>query len=239
MTVRLYPHPVLPITDEDRCNENTLSSDLHLSSFQCRYTKLVEDWTPHLQYIAWQITKNKQASEDIVQEAFLELWKQRARIIPEKPIGWLKKVVSNLAARYVRHTSMQMRIFNTLSYEKHSFYSEVEEKLIGKEQQALLLDVFNQLPSQQKIVLQLSKEEGFKREEIADRLQLSPFTVKVHLHRAMKYMKEHFTSMLVVAFFFACTHIFFKRSNAKEGPEESYFQTYLYDIKNRKPLPPL
>lgn len=198
------------------------SEDVSLFLHQYQFTQIVENWSAHLQHTAFQITKNKQVTEDIVQEAFLELWKHRNKIIPENPVGWLSKAVTNLALKHVRKTTVQLRVFKALSHGKRSCYSNVEEHLIGKESELLLNSAISRLPSQQQIVLHLSKEIGLKRQEIADHLQISPNTVKVHLLRAMQFVKENICFIFLFSIFCACNNLFFKSSNTDERFTDLY-----------------
>lgn len=214
--------PYLIAMEKSPCVQPVCRRDLPVFLFQHQYTELVENWTAYLQYLAWDITRNKHAAEDIVQEAFLELWLQRVRVIPGNPTGWLIKVVSNLSKRHVRSITNRVRIYNGFSNNQSSFHSDVEEQLIGKEKEVYIRKAFSKLPSQQQLVLHLSKEEGLRRHEIADRLQLSPNTVKVHLMRAMQFMKEHIGCILLFSTFFVCNNIFFRSSNTKEGQVELY-----------------
>ena len=201
----------------------TSSNEVNSLSFShYQFTKIVENWTAHLQYTAWRITRNKQVSEDIVQEAFLALWKQWASVVPDNPAGWLIKVVTNLSARYVKQKQLQIRIYNTLREGSNTSCREVEEYLNTKEKKALLNNIFKQLPAQQKIVLHFSKNIGLKREEIAACLHLSPNTVKVHLHRAMQFMKEHLTCIVIISMLFICNNIFYKRGNTNDDLSEQY-----------------
>ena len=216
MTITNNHHPYLIAMEKHPCAQPVCRRDIPLYSFRYEYTKIVEDWTAHLQYIAWRITSDKQAAEDIVQEAFLELWLQRTKIIPGNHVGWLLKVVNNLSRNHIRNTINRIRIHEEVSYQKNHCYSGVEEKLIGKEKSAQLNHLFNQLTSQQRLVLYLSREEGLRRNEIARRLQLSPNTVKVHLLRATQFMKEHIGCLLLFAFFFVCNKIFLKKDNTIE-----------------------
>lgn len=198
--------------------------DIRLQKFHSQFTKIVHDWTPHLQYRAWQITQNQHAAEDIVQEAFLALWQQTAKSIPDNPVGWLIKVITNLSARYIRNKNIQARIHESLCEEKHTSGTEVEEYMIVKEKYALLKNTFNQLPDQQKIVLHLSKERGWRRAEIAACLQLSPNTVKVHLHRAMQFMKENLPCISLFLLLLICNIIFFRKGNTKEDLMELFIK---------------
>lgn len=204
--------------------------DVPVHFFHYQFTKLVHNWTAHLQYTSWQITKNRQVAEDIVQEAFLALWQQRAKIIPENPVGWLIRVVTNLSVKHLRDKNIQVRIHKVLSEHNNTSCTHVEENLIGKEKHVLLKQIFNQLPSQQKIVLHLSKEKGLRRAEIAACLHLSPNTVKVHLNRAVQFMKDNLTCICIIILLFICNNIFFKKSNTKDDLMELFNKRYQSSI---------
>ncbi|RZS75446.1 RNA polymerase sigma factor [Pseudobacter ginsenosidimutans] len=207
-SITCYPSVPFPSADHPQ-------SDRPLQLFRSQFTKIVQDWTPHLHYRAWQITKNQHVAEDIVQEAFLALWQQTAKTIPDNPVGWLIRVVTNLSARHIRNMNIQVRIHELLSDEKKTSVTETEDHLIVKEKYALLKNIFNQLPEQQKIVLHLSKEKGWRRAEIAASLQLSPNTVKLHLHRAVRFLKDNLACISLFVLLFICNNIFFKRSSTK------------------------
>lgn len=224
MTISMQYKPVPMLFQEHPCQ------DVPEHFFHFQFTRIVDEWTPHLQYTAWQITRNKQVAEDIVQEAFLALWEQRAKIIPENPVGWLIRVVTNLSARHLRNKNVKLRIYKALSEDKIIASSEVEEYVTGKEKHILLKSIFNQLPAQQKLVLHLSKEKGWKRAEIAACLQLSPNTVRVHLHRAMQYMKENFTCIAIFLLFFICNIIFFRKSSTNDTVRELFTKTNLSSL---------
>lgn len=212
-------YPSVPFPSKDHPHK-----DAPLQLFRSQFTKIVQDWTPHLQYRAWQITKNQHAAEDIVQEAFLALWQLTAKTIPDNPVGWLIKVVTNLSARYIRNMNIQVRIQDSLSDAKNTSVTETEDYLIVKEKYALLKNIFNQLPDQQKIVLHLSKEKGWRRAEIAACLQLSPNTVKIHLHRAMRFLKDNLTCISIFVLLFICNNIFFKSSSTKKELMELFIK---------------
>jgi hypothetical protein len=122
---------------------------------------------------------------------------------------------------------MQIRIHESFSKEKNTSITETEDYLIVKEKYAMIKNIFNQLPDQQKIVLHLSKEKGWKRAEIAACLQLSPNTVKLHLHRAMQFMKHHLPCMSIFILLFILNIIFFRNSSTKEDFKELFIRKNL------------
>ncbi len=71
-----------------------------------------------------------------------------------------------------------------------------EERVLSRDFERVLQNAVRQLPPQQERVYHLSKVEGRPRHEVADLLQLSPETVKVHLARAMRSIREYCTARM-------------------------------------------
>lgn len=191
-----------------------------------QFTGIVRTHSSQLFYLAYQITKNKQVAEDIVQEAFLKLWQDRLKIIPGNPAGWLHKVVSNLGYKHIKRLSLQTQVFNSLRFQKKDCYSDVEEQLIKKEDDELLHHLFNSLPRKQQAVYHLSREKGLRRNEIASQLNLSPNTVKVHLMRAVQFMREHIACIILFILFFVFNNLFFRKSNTVSRFRDLYKKEY-------------
>lgn len=185
------------------------------STYDHQFTGIVQTHSSILFFVAYRITKNRQVSEDIVQEAFLRLWKHRHRVIPGNPGGWLHKVVCNLGYKHVKRTSVEIQLFNQLQTVSAAYSPDAEECLIKKENDELFNSLVSRMPRKQQEVYHLSREEGLRRNEIATQLNLSPNTVKVHLLRAVQFMKEHIACILLFMLFFAFNNLIFRKSNTK------------------------
>lgn len=72
-----------------------------------------------------------------------------------------------------------------------TFYQKPEiEYQINSEHYNVLFDqLINDLTPQQKLIVTLSKKEGLSNRIIAQKLGLSPNTVKNHLHQALKILR--------------------------------------------------
>lgn len=81
-------------------------------------------------------------------------------------------------------------------------YRFTEEMIEEKESRLLLQNVIQQLPSQQQLIYKLSKQDGLSWNEIAEQVHISPNTVKDHLLKAIKYIREHFKEALLVSVWF-------------------------------------
>jgi RNA polymerase sigma-70 factor (family 1) len=186
------------------------------------FNGIVRAHSSRLLLIALRITKSRETAEDIVQEAFLKLWQKRSVIIPENIGGWLYTVVSNLGYKHLQQESRQIQLLDALQIRRRGFYTDVEERLVNKENNEIYNDVFNRLPEKQRLVYQLNREEGLRRNEIARQLNISPNTVKVHLLRALQFMKAHAVSICLFIFFIVINNLFLPGSNTIPDPRDLY-----------------
>ncbi len=186
------------------------------------FEALVHIYSSRLHSTAAYITKNPYVAEDIVQEAFLALWKKREEIVLDNPGGWLYMVVYKLACKHLKKESRRARLHTALRVTKPGSYTEVEERLIDQEKMAALNKVCSRLPLMQEKVYRLSRQEGLSRNEIASHLNISPNTVKVHLQRAAQYIKDHIGVACLLFTFFIFNNIFFKTGNTNTGFRELY-----------------
>src|SRR5690606_41753301 len=71
-----------------------------------------------------------------------------------------------------------------------NFLAEAEEKMEAEDYNDIVEESLRLLPDQQRIIFNLSKREGLSHQKIAERLDLSPITVRNHLHRALKNIRS-------------------------------------------------
>jgi RNA polymerase sigma-70 factor (ECF subfamily) len=65
------------------------------------------------------------------------------------------------------------------------------------------------LSPQQRLIFNLNREKGLKNSEIAQKLNLSPNTVKTHMVSALRRLKEYFESHPIsVIILYTCCHYF-------------------------------
>ncbi|MGN6494110.1 MAG: sigma-70 family RNA polymerase sigma factor, partial [Agriterribacter sp.] len=73
-------------------------------------------------------------------------------------------------------------------------HNSIENYNNEKQTADLLHKALSRLSSQQKLVYTLSREEGLKYDEIAQRLNVSPSTVKNHMIAALRTLRESFNA---------------------------------------------
>lgn len=140
----------------------------------------------------YRLTQSQEMAEDIVQETFLRLWKNRDQLGNiEHLSSYIFRMAQNQAITSFKRMAMEtMIIRQLLTGEKDFSPSTPESELALKEMEALFRQAVDNLPPQQRKVYLLSREEGLKHEEIAERLQISRGTVKNHMIQLLRTLRS-------------------------------------------------
>lgn len=175
-----------------------------------------------LHSVAFYLTRNEQVAEDIVQEAFLRLWKKRSELTSENISGWLYRVASNLAYKHLKKEAMKEKAINILSTGNREMYRAVEEQLIHKEGMQVFRNVYARLPEKQQKIYHLSKEVGLSRNEIARHLHMSANTVRNHLYKTVQLIREHIMTVSVALLFFVFHNLIFRKDSTNTAFGDLY-----------------
>ena len=131
---------------------------------------------------------DRNAAEDIVQEAFIRLSRSLDRIRDDtRMVAYLRSIVLNLARDHNRRGLVSLR---------HQppgddlDMSSVEDQLVGREDQQVVLDALAALPLRQRDCLTLRYLLDLGIPEIAGTLELSPNSVKTHLQRGLASLEQ-------------------------------------------------
>jgi RNA polymerase sigma-70 factor (ECF subfamily) len=139
---------------------------------------------PKMVALAAAVSGNRAFAEDIAQEAMSRASARWADISHyDKPGAWIRRVTYNLAVSRRRRLAREARALLRLGQ------PEPELPPALPEHQGVW-DTVATLPKQQRAVVALHYLEDLSLEEIAEVLDLSPSTVRVHLHRARKTLRD-------------------------------------------------
>jgi len=155
-------------------------------------------WTVLFQ-LACRKLGDQDEAYDLLQELFVELWDKR-QVFPLGGLSlpWLKK---RLWYKLVAHFRTQG--FKQRHLENFRVFAE-QERLIDQpkassnleleSQYEVIMDAIAltvaQMPARMQEVFLLNREQQFTINEIAQRLDLSPNTVRNHLQAAMKHLRK-------------------------------------------------
>lgn len=131
--------------------------------------------------LIYNIVRNKEKTEDIFQEVFLNVFKKKKLIDHERPFWpYLRKIALNTTFSWIRGEK------KTVSIERVA--ELLSEDLILKKigEKELANKILEELPSSQRMVIILQKFEGYTIKEMAEELNLSAKAVESLLSRASK-----------------------------------------------------
>ena len=137
--------------------------------------------------ICLRYCSNEDEASDVTQEVFIQVWEKLSNYRQESAFStWLYRVTTNIAISYIRKRS---------PWWAHSVeWSETsnEEQLRSKEArfEHSLDRKIADLPEQARLVFILFAIEGYRHNEIARILDISPGTSKAQYHRARQLLKE-------------------------------------------------
>nr|WP_183559998.1 RNA polymerase sigma-70 factor [Mucilaginibacter sp. SP1R1] len=179
---------------------------------QAAFHQLYNIYSKRLYNFIFRFLKNKELSEEVVQESFLSLWVNRAKLNESYPVGpYLFTISRRLTLNALRQSTIskagQEKLWESLTY----LHNDTEEAILLNNLQEFAETAFKNLPKQQQLVFRLSREEGLTYDEIADRLQISRNTVKNHLIAALKNLRTQFSRSDIVYLAFVTLSWLFRK----------------------------
>lgn len=167
-----------------------MASELPTGWSQTRVDRLVEslyrEEGANLVRLARFFVDDRNAAEDLVQEAFIRLARSVSRINDESRVpAYLRSIVLNLARDHNRRGLVSLRHQPAADPAPRS----VEEEIGVREDQQRVIDALRELPRRQRdcLVLRYYLELGVG--EIATDLGLSVNSVKTHLQRGLRSLE--------------------------------------------------
>ena len=140
---------------------------------------------------------------DIVQNIFVAIWENGKYKQDEKLVNaYLFSSVKNGCLNYLKHQKIVKKFQNETSIQllemEDVHYQSGERSLIEQENLKQISDAIDSLPDIYKEIILLSRFEGLKNHEIAEKLNIPVRTVETRIFRALSTLKE---KMLQKSFF--------------------------------------
>jgi RNA polymerase sigma-70 factor, ECF subfamily len=163
-----------------------------------------EEWAVELFYdryhryaysLAYHVVQDPTIAEDIVQEAFLSIWRKAASYQPKygNVRSWLQAIVHHRAidkVRESRHRSQQWVPLQTENeQDPPGEQPDVWEEAWRDEQHHLIRTVLDQIPADQRQVIELAYFGGYTHAEIAEQWHIPLGTVKGRMRLGLQKMK--------------------------------------------------
>ncbi len=141
------------------------------------------------------------AAEDVVQEVFFKLWKNRGELIINTTIkSYLFRAVRNGCMNVIDHISVReaYKIVNENDI-KDSEGNLIDETIVSELEQRIK-ETIDLLPPERRKIFIMSRFDGLKYREIADQLNISVKTVENQMYQALRFLREKLVDYLPLIF---------------------------------------
>ena len=143
--------------------------------------------------LALRIVRDPSLAEDVVQEAFLSVWRSAGRFVAEraKASTWLLTLVHRRAVDLVRRE--EPRRAEPLDDAPQAIAGATDDEAWLRLLRAQVQEALRRLPDQQREALELAYYGGFTQTELADRLGLPLGTIKSRMFSGLSRLRELLT----------------------------------------------
>jgi RNA polymerase sigma-70 factor, ECF subfamily len=147
--------------------------------------------------LAYRMMGERQAAEDLVQEAFLQAWRAAGSYRAEKGSvrTWVLSIVHHCGIDQLRSSASRRRPQDRFEASASvSQPSEAFSEAWRNSQRVQVREALRELPPEQLRVLELAYFSGYTHREIAELLDLPLGTVKGRMRLGLKKIREYFDS---------------------------------------------
>ncbi len=149
---------------------------------------------------AYRRLQNLDQAKDVAQEVFIGLWSTAQSIRITNLPAWLHTVVRNQVLKALRMQGRFVSIGEMIDELAH-YAEDADAAVLHRELVSAFERLIETLPDQQRLIFRMRYQQDLPPDEIAERLGLSPKTVRNHLGRALSRLKLGFFFVQVLLFF--------------------------------------
>ncbi len=147
-------------------------------------------YEPLLGY-ALSILKVEAEAEEIVQELFLKIWRDRKKLIIKHSFAaYLYKSVYNQCLHRLQKEKL-LQEYQKFALKQPVAEVNADEMLKYEELNRKFFELMEALPERRQLIFKLSRFQGLKYREIADRLSISIKTVEANMSKALQYFRRN------------------------------------------------
>jgi RNA polymerase sigma-70 factor (ECF subfamily) len=150
--------------------------------------------------LAYRMTGARNAAEDVVQEAFLSLWRSHARYDRARGSvrSWVLGIVHNRAIDALRRSTVhdRRRASDEGIEERFEARERTDVEVARRDEAREVRNALETLPAEQCEVIQLAYFGGFTHTEIADMLETPVGTVKGRMRLGLEKMRGQLTGVV-------------------------------------------
>lgn len=176
------------------------SADIKNTGKCPEFETMFKQYYPRLCNYASRFVRDREMAADIVQECFMRFYEKRYDVVDISLPSMLFIMVRNACINNLKHSALyemqSISYLDNLGGEERLYHVDFaispEEKLLYEELKEQISKAIDTLPEKCRQVFLMSRFEGLKNKEIADRIQTTTQNVSRHLSKALSRLSEYF-----------------------------------------------
>ncbi len=160
---------------------------------QTDFIKLVTPFKDKIFRLAKRLLVSNEEAEDATQEILIKLWKNKQKISEYQNVeAFSMTMTKNFCLDRLKSKQAQNLKIVHSNYQDNN--TSLQKQVENKDSLDWVSRIIEELPEQQKIILQLRDIEAYDFDEIAKVVDMKPTAIRVALSRARKTIREKLTN---------------------------------------------
>ncbi len=156
---------------------------------------LYERYNRVLYSLVYRMVTDHQVAEDLLQEGFLSVWRRATSYSPQSGTvrSWLISIVHHRTIDYLRavrrRAGLKEVTWEEVEQDERTAFPDVWEEALRSVQSAQLRAALRNIPSEQRMVIELAYFQGWTHSEIAEGCEIPLGTVKARMRLGLSRLK--------------------------------------------------
>ncbi|GAC1355161.1 MAG: sigma-70 family RNA polymerase sigma factor [Ktedonobacteraceae bacterium] len=162
---------------------------------------LYQRYSRILYSLAYRMVSDHQIAEDLLQDAFLAVWKRAISYSPQSGAvrSWLVSIVHHRTIDYLRgvrrRSVLKEATWEDVERDERTAQPDAWDEAWQSIQSAQVREALMKLPTEQRMVIELAYFQGWTHSEIAAGCQIPLGTVKARMRLGIMHMKRVLAQM--------------------------------------------
>jgi RNA polymerase sigma-70 factor (ECF subfamily) len=162
------------------------------------FDQIYRQYWSKLYIYAFNVLKEKEICEDIIEEIFIDLWTKKDDIRISDLNSYLYQSVKYQIFNHFRRSKYKNQLL--LKLDLMSTQYQIDELYEKKELKAQIKRLISRLPKQRRLIFQMSRYDGFSNKEISENLNISLQTVKNQISKSLKFIRRSLKNISLLFF---------------------------------------